>query len=516
MSTISQLLREKDLALKKINKEVGLVIAVTTSSRTTKLPTEFVNASSYFQSVYDHLKNVCELLSKIRYANAALMTDAPDYFTGKNMSVVDCRQNLLGSGNVGLPSTIYLMKQLHIHLSKQVKKVKDDVQAHNNLKNAELKKLLDEKFRSHNKEREVFTNKSDIPNDFESNYAYQVDNMTKAFMAKNWANYYDPTNVFPFLTNLGNWISDFDRLMNVKINKANNKVIEDNQVDLVGQVDSNLPCMSLEELIKNVKDQSAQIKTEIERLVAVSWTIGENEPVNKSVHTASVDLNRILKRIESYQRMQSAWKRITTITQLNVQNPLTDKMMSAVDVVDFQNLIVPYFRKMLDTYESQKRTAVNKVASEETTVRSNIMKLLEGNMSSSNSKPSPDNLKKYIDELMESMVPHVEFAKDINVWIEKYEKVTEYFDTVMINALATTNANTMVPITWTLVESPHTVNSWDTVDTMQQFEQYPLSKYSSDEWGASVTEDWGSAQVAATTGDSKYVRPTNISRRGKW
>ena len=102
-TTIAELLRTKDLTMKKVTKDSTKFLATTTTVGNGMPPHEFTTAASSFQSVYDLLSSVSKLMSQLRRANVATLTEATDYFTDSPLSVVECRQNIVGDKNVGLP-----------------------------------------------------------------------------------------------------------------------------------------------------------------------------------------------------------------------------------------------------------------------------------------------------------------------------------------------------------------------------------------------------------------------------
>ena len=167
MSTIAELLRNKDLALKKVTKDSTRFMAYTTVVGDGKAGKDFELASAYFQSVYDQLINVCNLTSHLRRANISTSADYKNFF-GHKMSVIDCRQNLVGDKNVGMPSTVYYLRELYNHILEQVKSVGSSVKSHNDKAKLDLKRTLDNEYTSHLKERDTLTKMgASVDKDFE-------------------------------------------------------------------------------------------------------------------------------------------------------------------------------------------------------------------------------------------------------------------------------------------------------------------------------------------------------------
>lgn len=473
MSTIAELLRNKDLALKKVTKDSTRFMAYTTVVGDGKAGKDFELASSYFQSVYDQLINVCNLTSHLRRANISTSADYKNFF-GHKMSVIDCRQNLVGDKNVGMPSTVYYLRELYNHILEQVKSVGSSVKSHNDKAKLDLKKTLDNEYTSHLKERDTLTKMgASVDKDFEQKYEEKVANMTEAFWKKQKAIQVDPLGIFEHLLNeLGTWLNDFEKNRETVINKANHNSIGKLTTEAPNE---NSETVSLEELMSFIKDKSSEIKTQIGRLVVVSWRVSDEEPKNLVVSSAEQDLSNVLSLIETYGKMQNSLRYGTAVTSIGFKSPLTGSQMSAIDVVDFQHIVLPVFEQMLNQVKTQNITASTEVKSREPTVRAEVIKLLENSMSSASSRPTPEKMKEYTNNLLDSMMPKLVVANGVETWIKKFEDTVDLYNSDMKLLLSTTNANTRVQVTWTNLTVPPVNMSWESLDNFQTLVQPELT-----------------------------------------
>lgn len=515
--TISELLRSKDLIAKKVVKNSSNFLAVTTVVGTANPPKNFNQSASTFQSTYDFMTEMCKLLTKLRKANICTFTDSTDFFSNEPMSVIDCRQSIVGDKNVGLPSTIYYLKELYNHLVAQTKHVADSVKRHNDAEKQKLRKILDDEYNAHIRDKDALSKlSSSVSHDFETAYEQKVQTMTNAFWAKNSATYMDPLNIFQVITKLINWLNDFERTRELKINKANNGPLN-TSFSSSQQFNEKV---SLEELISLVKDQHHKIKTELSRLWVVTWKIGDKE--NHDLKNAGENLQMIFDLIEVYGKMQSALRVATTLTVIDVKNPLTDDFMSIVDIVDFKHNVLPVIQNMVDLYEKQKTSANNVVSTQEVSLRTDVMKILESTMSSSNTKPTMDKMKEYASGLMESLTPKIVVATDVEKWIEKYQKVLDFYECEMRNALSTANANTNVSVSWKNVKVPAIVHNWDNVNLLAPVNQLEVVTSMSnliatglEDIDVSQADDWGASLPNTRSHNNKNNSRFKRAGRGR-
>lgn len=468
---ITELLRLRDLCLKKIEKESGKFIAYDVITGSAKPSDELLNAAATFQSVFDLLTNACTITSVLRKANVATQTNLQDYW-GSQMSVAECRQNMVGDKIVGLPSVHHHLKSLYNRILKQTSDVNTAVKNHNDSHNTKLKKIQESEYVKHEEERKSSRDQNvQLPPDFETAYETKLQNITDAFWLKNKAVQVDPIKVFSLLTSLSTWIDNFEKNKEMQLNRANNSepVVE---CDLSHfQSADNDNDVSLEELASLIKDKNAEIIKLIDRLVTVSWKIGNNDPVDHLVSSAKENYDLILNMVKSYGIMQEVFRTVSTFIQTTYVNPMTKTKMSAVDMIDFKNIVVPIMKKMLQSAENQKRTSTSQVKSQEGSIRTEVVKLLEGSMNSASSRPTTDKIKEYTNNLMESVSSRVVSAPDIEKQLANYQQFLDEFDSQIRPALATVNANTRVKIVWELNSVPKVIGSWDTIGLMTNYDQ---------------------------------------------
>ncbi len=465
---ITEYLRLRDLCLKKIEKESGRIVAYETVSGNSKPSTELVNTSATFQSVHDLLTNACVITSELRRANVATQTSMTDYF-GNVMSVVDCRQNMVSDKLVGLPSVYYHLVSLYNKMLKQSHEVNIAVKNHNDSHALKLKKIHEIEYNKHEEERKSSRDQNvDLPVDFETAYEAKLKNISDAFWLKNKATHVDPLGVFDLLTSISDWTDKFEKEKEMQLNRANNSEAVFN-VDLT-QYEGE-PSVSLEELSNLIKDKNSEILTLINRLVIVSWKVGNTEPINILVTSAKDNYELLMNMLKSYGLMQNAYRVVSTFVPTQFTNSLTKTRMSAVDVVDLKNIVIPIMTKMVDLVEKQKQTTTSQVKSQESSIRSEIVKLLETSMSSASSRPTADKIKEYTNNLIESVSSKVLVAPDIERHIATYQQFLDEFDSQIRPALATVNANTRVKIVWDLNNIPKVRGSWDTINQIIPYAQ---------------------------------------------
>lgn len=458
--TIAEILRNKDLELKKVNKDATTILGVTTVVDLKKLPKELVQTSATFQSVYDKMGHVTKLVSQLRKANIATMTETCNFFTKKQVNVVDCRQHMVGDVNKGLESEVYFLRKLYNHGVQQANSVKASIDAHNKLMQKNIDRDLYEEDSAHERERKkLIERKMPIPVDFESKHAEKRVEMTETFWKENKATQIDPLNIFLFLSELKEWLDDHEKNREMRLNRANHGPIGDY---------SNLykvpkePTISLEELMSYVKEYNAKIETAFHKLILVSWKVGNGDSKNFDIVYASDRLNEMKTLIQTYGTMQSVQTIVTDLTPVGIMNPLNNEPMTATDAVDFKNIVVPVFTKMLKTIETQQNEANAFVKSREPECRTKAMEVLKDSMSAAASaRPSPEQLKELTTSIMDATMPKISIAEGLEVWLGKYQSVLDSVDSTMDTALATVNANTRVEVTWTNVVTPVVVGTWD-------------------------------------------------------
>ena len=57
------------------------------------------------------------------------------------------------------------------------------------------------------------------------------------------------------------------------------------------------------------------------------------------------------------------------------------------------------------------------------------------------------------------------------MWLEKYQKVIDHYDSRMKNSLSTVNANTRISVNWQNDDVPNVVGSWSNLDNLQTLVQ---------------------------------------------
>lgn len=496
---IVELLRLRDVCLKKIEKESSRFVAYDTVTGNSKPANDIDNTSNIFQSIHDLLSNACEITSVLRKANVATFTTLEDFW-GRKMSVSECRQNMIGDKLVGLPSVHYHLKSLYNKMLKQTSSVNKLIKDHNDSHTIKLKKIKDTEYLKHEEERKSSREQNiELPIDFDNTYELKLQSIVDAFWVKNKATQVDPLDVFNLLKKISDWIDFFDKNKEIQINKANNSqpniqydlsyfdpintnitnttnttdttdttdtTNSTNTAELAGYED-----ISLEELQGLIKEKNREITNLIDRLVIVSWKIGNGEVMDQLVDSAKDNYQLILDMIKSYGLMQNAFRIVSTFKQTNYVNPLSKTQMSAVDMADFKNMVIPVITKMLNSAENQKNNAVKQVKSMESSVKTDVIKLLEGSMNSASARPTADKIKEYTNNLMESVMPKVISSPEIEKQIEAYQKLLDDFNSQIKPALSTVNANTKLRVVWETKNVQKPAENWDTIDTMTVYTQ---------------------------------------------
>lgn len=469
---IIDLLRLRDLYLKKIEKESNSIVVYETVIGNGKQSSALVATPALFQSVYDLLQNTCIITSELRRANVATKTHMKDYF-GNYMSVVECRQNTVGDKLVGIPSVHYHLKSLYNKMLTQTREINSIVKNHNDTHSLKLKKIQETEYNKHEDERKSFREQNiQLPNDFEIAYEAKLKNISDAFWLKNNASYFDPLNVFSLLENLSSWTDKFEQEKEMQLNRANNsETTLDFDLSQYQENEDAIKTVSLEELNNLIKNKNSEISKLINRLIVVSWRVGANDLANELVLSAKENYDLIMQMIKSYSLMQNAYRIVSTFVPTQFVNSLTKQKMSAVDAVDLKNIVVPIMTKMLNLVERQKKTTHSHVKDKEDSVRTEVVRLLEGSMNSANSRPSVEKIKEYTINLMESISPRILEAVGIEKYVTVYQQFLDEFDSQIKPALSTMNANTRVKIVWDVNNIPKMTGSWETINQMNTYTQ---------------------------------------------
>lgn len=469
---ISELLRERDLCLKKIQKESKNFTAYDTLTGNAKPSNNIETTTHVFQKVCDLLKNVSEITYFLRRANVATLTELEDFW-GEKMSIVEARQNQVEDKLDGLPSVHQHLKNLYNKILKQASLTNKNVRDHNESHNLKLKKIKETEYMKHEDERKSSREQNiELPNDFESSYDAKIKNIVDAFWTKYKAVQVDPINVFGLMGQLSSWIDLFEKTNQTQINKSNNSEPKfDYDISCYKSNNSNVNTISLEELHSLIQESNTQIENLITRFVAVSWKIGNGEIIDPSIDKSNENYNLILESIKSYDQMKKIFRIVSTFEETNYLNPMTKLKMSSVDMADFKNTVIPVIELMLTTAEQQKKNAMTYVKSLETSVRNETVKLLENSMNSASSRPPADKIKEYTNNLMESIMPKIINSPDIEKQLEKYQKFLDDFDSQIKPAMSTVNANTRIVISWNDVKPSKSTYDWNTIDQLPAYNE---------------------------------------------
>lgn len=512
--TISSLLRARELAIKKVTKDVNGLVTHSTVVGDAATPVAVGQAPSVLQSIYDHLANICSLTSNLRRFNLSTLTDATDYFTGNRMNISECRQNVVAGKNVGLPSVLFHLQTLHNTMQAQAKQVLAAVKHHNAQEKANLTRILNAEHAAYLREEESLRQLGSVPTDFKATYDAKVARMETAFWEKNTATLIDPLELPSLLSQLAKWLDDFEKQRDIKINRANSGAVG----HLISNPPSDSPSVSLEELMALVKDQNNAINTAISRLVVVSWRVADRDPMNLQVEHARESYDNVCRLIKAYGVMQSVLRSATTLTLLSVTNPLNGSAMSAIDVVDFQHVVVPVLRRVLKIVEKQKTTATDYVKSSESTVRTDVVKLVESNLGTASSRPTPEKIKEYTTGLLESLMPRLVTDPRTDGWVAKYTELLDTFDSTVKPSLSTANANTRVTVVWDKAPSCASVPTWDDMGLDAPLRQAeiassaPMFESLEDDLDGDV--DIGGWESSATWGGGARIGTERGGRRG--
>jgi hypothetical protein len=478
--TIAMLLRDKDLELKKINKDAKSIVGVMDVVDQSKLPKELSQTGPTMQSIYDKLGHVTTVLSKIRKGNVSTITDSKNFFTQDNMNVVDCRQNISGNETVGSRSEVYYLKQLYNHAVRQSNDVKSNIEAHNKSMRGKLERDLKSEDHNHEEERRKLKDrKITIREDFESSYLTKVELMTSTFWKENKAVPVDPIDIFSFLAELKSWLDDYEKNREMRLNRSNHGEIGTfTPFDIAGT-----QTVSLEELMSSVKDYDSKIEYAFNGLFLVSWQVGSQDAKSHDIIHAKQRLSEMKTLIKTYGEMQSVQKYVTCSTNIGLQNPITNNNMTAIDVVDFKNIVVPVFTNIINRIESQKNDVSLLIKQREPECRNKAMDLLKDSMGTASGRPSPEQIKEITKSAMDSTLPVLTMGEGLENWLKKYQNIIDFVESTMDTSLATVNANTRVPVTWTTVIDTPVVGSWDDSTKMSSVEQYHVTPSSSGKCG---------------------------------
>lgn len=434
------------------------------------------------------------------------------------MSVSYARQNMIGDKLVGLPSVHYHLKNLYNKILKQASTINKNVKDHNDTQTNKLKKIKDTEYSKHEEERKSSREQNiELPADFEIAYETKVKNIVDVFWTKNRAEQVDPINVFEILKKISDWIDTFEKNKEMQINKANNSEPTFNynltELKVNNENDTHI---SLEELYNLIQDKNKEILDLIDRFVIVSWKIGNGDTVDQLVHSANENYNLILNSIQTYGSMQKTFKIVSTFENTNYINPMTKLPMSAVDMADYKNIVIPVVERMLAIVENQKKTANAHIKSVEPSVRSDVIKLLEGSMNGASSRPTTDKIKEYTNGLMESMMPKIIISPDIERHLENYQKLLDEFDSQIKPVMSTVNANTRVKVIWNNPKIDNPINSWNTIDKMTNYQQSEFTECVSvyaNEWTTDTT--WETSDIPNIYTNQNHKTSTRGRGRGR-
>lgn len=507
---ITNLLRTKELTLKKVQKESTRIVAYDTVTGSAKDPEELAKTSATFQSVIDHLRNICQTTAIIRKANVGTMTDMANYF-GEQMSIADCRQGIVSGKIIGNPSVHYHLKALYNKILRQMQDTNISVKSHNDQHTSKLKAVLDTEYQKHENERKSCKDQEvQLPVDFESSYVAKLESITEAYWTKNKAQHVDPLSIFSVLKSLSDWNDEFEKNRELKINRANNS-IPITTLDLTPfNPSENEHSVSLEELNNLISDKNEEITTAIGRLVVVTWKIGQKDPIAPAISSAQENFNLVMDMIRSYGLMQNTFRIVSTFTETNFVNPLTGEKMSAVDMADYKNTVIPVISKMLDIVEKQKATANSQVKSQEGTTRTEVIKMLETSMNSASARPTAEKMKEYTSNLLESVSTRMVVSPNIDEVVGRYKTLLDEFNSKLRPALATINANTRVKVVWNVNSLPKPVGSWDNVNQIPVYQQMEIVQTVTD-----MYDDLDSSNVVSSQWNSNINTSTRYGSGGR-
>lgn len=475
---VATLLRSKELEEKKLLKLIDNLVVYDSLRPGEKSSTNLTNAAKHMQAIYDKMKGLSTIYANLRRANVSVETSMQNYFTGRNLTLIECKDTTHNGQQVGVLLEPYFLTELQKHIATQVNAVKEAVRVHNQQKRNELQQRLNAKYAQYQKDRKSQEELGGVPESFDSDYEESVKKMTEAFWEKNLAKEVDTINIFAVVSKLTDWITTFDKKRNLAVNAAL-------QVDFSLANTTQLPnatsTMSLEELNLLIREQQVKIKTATSRLCSVSWkVVSETGPRDPRVAHADKDLETVLGLIRAYGEMVKVQKLATTCASTLVENPLTGAPMSGIDALDFEEICVERLRLVLGTIEQTHSACTATVNAKAPEVRASIAKLLEGALAASSSRPTPDKLKEYSDKLYESEMPVVRQAEGVQTWIDRYTAVIDAYETTVTNGLSSANATTQVPVTWENVEVESEVPTWDnetTIPVLQQPQQTAPDPY---------------------------------------
>jgi len=466
---VASLLRSKELEEKKLDKLIGNLSVYEALRPSEKSSTNHANAASTMQAIYDKMKGLLTIYANLRRANVTVNTSMQNYFTGRNLTLIECKDTTRDGEQVGVLLEPYFLTELQRHIASQINTVKESVRVHNQTKRNELQQRLDKKYAQYQKDRKSQEELGGVSDTFDSDYEESVRKMTDAFWEKNLAKEVDTINVFAVVSKLTDWITNFDKKRNLAVNAA---IQTEFCLDNVAQLPKAESTMSLEELNLLIREQQVKINTAIQRLCSVSWkVVSDSAPKDSRVESAHKDLETIFGLIRSYGEMIRVQKLATTCVNTNVENPLTGAQMSGIDALDFEDVCINRLRNVLDRIEDSRLEKDDYVKSKASEVRTGIAKLLEGALAASSSRPTPDKLKEYSDKLYESEMPVVRQADGVDTWIKRYTEIIDIYETTIKNGLSSSNATTQVPVTWENVNVDSELPTWDNDFNIQILEQ---------------------------------------------
>lgn len=472
-TTISTLLRNKDLELKKINKLVTNLLSAQALQSKAEPDEKHKTCGTTLQSIYDKLSYLCSLMHTLRCANVSITTDLKNYFTNEPMSIIECRQNIVSGQIKGAPSEVYYLTELQNHIAKQINDVKAKIKNHNNQKKAELAKILDTEKVNYERDRKSHEEIGGVPENFEKEYLERIEKKKEVFWERHLAEPVDPINIFAVLDKLSSWINNFNKYREHEINSSNEKKFKlDDCVKL--ELSEGKPTITLDKLNILMEDKRKEIINSINCLVVITWKIKSSYQFTV-VDNALADYDKVLSLIKTYGQMQQAHRLATTLSDTGITNPLSGTPLTAIDALDLKNIIIPIVQDIINNIDTQTNEAKAIITQKETEVRAEISKLLEGSMTVASSRPAPEKMKEYADKLFESMSYKLLIAKDIDQWKTKFQNIIDKFETEVVNGLMTANVTTRVPITWYDIDISNTKVNWNNDVDVQFIEQLHIN-----------------------------------------
>jgi hypothetical protein len=453
-TTISEILRERDLQLSKIRSETKNISAYDTVVGNSKQPLELNKTAGKLQSILDHLKNVCQYTAALRRANVSTYTEL-QYYKGEQMSVAECSK--------GMTNEKRYLQLLASKLMSSATYVNTSVNRHNDEQKKRLTQMLDDEYKKHESERKSSREENyTLSENFDSEYTRKIDNVRTAFWQKNKAELYDPIDIFSKINSINLWAEMFTKDVNLCINKANNNSYESSYMieELTGE-----PSISLEELLNKMKEYEQQIETLLNRLVLVSWKVGTNGQYKEpNVQNAEKDYDLLSTMIDSYREMKNVYRTMSTFANTGITNSLTKLPMSPVDISDYNHFVVPVITEVIEMINLQKSTCKSTAKTSETNTRSEVVKMLEGSMTNASSRPTADKMKDYTNSIIDSVSTKMVAGENVEKYVQIYQEVLDEFESKINVALSTINSNTKVKVTWNTDTRKKELKSWGTLN----------------------------------------------------